>query len=1066
MPLQNNPLYDIKQNYFMHRIGKTNPELHDKIFKMGVDIQNKTHWAIGRRASMESALYLWLMSEKGYSLDDCKKIGLPGGEGESDPEKKAEAEKKKDAEVMKLFEEFYGAVNEAHEKGEFYSFLARIQKNARKKLGEYQYPDIEIDTLDDMAKVVETTRWMELVIIDMFQDVEDLKKNHPEEKKKYQDAYGGEDLEVEEQDIVIAAANTFYNERKPLCDPTKHTAVQGESFMNARRLYNEHIKGRKISSFTSEEYDTLPKLAGTKMNSPIAMVTTEKIGVQMEQDAMKLIYKGGYDPRFDNALRNKFADMTVEAVNKLENDGLNEFNESLKTAMSGLSTTRLLFTGKDSTEMAELKESLDVLMKSEMPTGGVGLDTNLEKAYNFQHGLVEYERKLYDTLNKAVSYKIAKDSDGKNPEDRSEMGYDRYMANEKLIKALIEQIKKVDAVSAPIYEAVGVKRELPELKVEKASKLIGLKNIKKKAMSRTGTAEGFYLDGITKNYARELKNKEFVGLEGVERALEIDKFLKQVSAGDTTASPEYRAFLEQPGALKKYPTIESERERKQNPPAPGKNSTRSTSELAREWIKARDKAIDRIILEEKEKDKKAQNLKKQIKTVGTILPELEKKELTNYEKNTIERIFKKIAGEIEKENKEQPNEGKVVDRTKAAFDNSKKASERFKAEIDEAMVRYENAVEDDLMIDVPSNDSDREVYFTMVRSYIEDNLNKTFDKLAYEEQLRANKALEYEAKLNIRAKEKVKTVINNIKKKNDLIDKGELKGKKIVIPEDPEEKKKFDKKVLQDVKRKLTLKDRDESRYNNAKGEADLEKAKKQAADNLKKAEADLKKKPVKRLNEAIKKEKLNRKADSNDKEGILNSAYKSMYYQVLENKLGKALGLTEKTASYGRFKAADINKAIENAEPEKKKEALSELSAGLDSLDANAEMFEKMKNTEFGRVFKEYVDKAGTKDITHVGILSLRDKALNTIMKREADNYVKNKTEMGNNVANPDMKTYEKFKNAAEKSKQVIIETEKLAKALGSNMTVAKFANIEFAANKNDKPSFEFKKAANNKVL
>ncbi len=618
---------------------------------------------------------------------------------------------------------------------------------------------------------------------------------------------------------------------------------------------------------------------------------------------------------------------------------LKDFKDKLGVHLQGLNTKhRYWFTGKDSMELSVLKQSVRKLSQT-------GPSNERDETFKKR-----YIKGLYETLNKALKYKVAKDEDGKDVGKRTNMGRERYKANDALINTLITEIKRVEPAIRPHYTENGIADKYPKIKLE-ANNLLGKKLLSDKADTESMTKEMFLRDTFNANILNTKKKLDTV--EDLEVVLKTDKLFRKYANADLNKETTYIKWAKDP-----QPSNVPLADKKQGAVAAEKVADANVI-----FNKADDPQPSNLPLDDKKQENLAVENVADTKVVFNKADEKKTKE-TLEELNTIINI-------IENRKKQEEKEREFVP--------AKKSKEQMK---------------------------------------IDRQKQKEFDEYVH-----ANKKIVSKTEFKNTINTKISNyLLANGKTKKDL-GKEEYRNLYNRFVDEIVQKKKIQSKPYENAEEKLQLA-KMQARQNEAR--------------NLQKK---LNSNPMSVLLDEIEKEIKVRNSNLNDKKGIENSTYKSLFYQVILDEYCHNIGMDPaKKNKSGFYKIADIAERQKELGPEGRKKADTELkSALMFGVEENVKNMKIIRESKFGEKLSQRLNQLLDSDdpkinkgksLNHAGIVKLRDIALNDAM----DEYAKGGSKDAKNLEN----------------------MEKLSRAFGSKVTKDnKDIKKDYSKNK----SFEIKK-------
>ena len=376
----------------------------------------------------------------------------------------------------------------------------------------------------------------------------DVKESIKIESEKIEEENGEEELN-EEEELIQDKKTNYYDKFKKefdgindiafyfqknfevVADKNFRTAKQACHFTELKKTFNDNFRGCRIES-VKKNFDYRTRVENITHGSMVESVIEED-HPELITASKKVLEKGDYDKQFDYSFYSQFRGVRDDfIVNNKDSDfqayivGLTK--DVVETTMRTFNNRhRHWISGPDSTAMSDLKKSCKRLLDTK-PYGRC--DDSFPS---------RYIEALYDTLNKALEYKVVKDEQGRDTVDRTQMGKDRYTANDGLIKTLIKEIKRADSKLNPIYEKMKYNVYHPKINFRR-DRLIGERLLRSKTETfRRQNHTAFLFCGGIVNY-NMLRTKEVItNISDLEKVLEADNLYKEYAHDDLYTKPAF-----------------------------------------------------------------------------------------------------------------------------------------------------------------------------------------------------------------------------------------------------------------------------------------------------------------------------------------------------------------------------------------------------------------------------------------------------------------------------------------------------------------------------------------------
>ncbi|MBR6273581.1 MAG: hypothetical protein IKR27_01075, partial [Lachnospiraceae bacterium] len=460
-----------------------NPELYEKIKSWTEDINSETGLFFDGPEKMEYNMYAWLLVEKNFKITDIRNLA-----------------EKEDNLIEGLFKEYHDTLIE--HKDELKEYLGNINKKAAERVGKIKFPAQQITNEKDAEKIYKHNFWAckMLKTIDL-----------PDKK----------DSSLILMDDMLGAATNKDNS----------ILFRAYNYQNFKNYYNSNLIGKAEKDIDKED------VAFKRTRSATIKPNFDPHGHVSEinlRRAESVLGGGADEPVFSsrNALLYKDSVKPLlgnrNAVREMDNSRT-IFNECL----NGLNTKhRFWFTGKDTGEMDDLKRKTSELINT-VPYG------RNDKTFGGR-----YITALYETLKASLNYKVRKDAENKILSDRTYMGQERYKANDKLLKQVISEIKRVEPVMKNLFQRNGKLLDYPEFSFD-TSELYGQKQVLDTIAMEDGNKKNFLRNVRSANIVSVL-NKDIKSIDQLELALKSDELLKDYAEKDLDNDEAYHNWLNDP----------------------------------------------------------------------------------------------------------------------------------------------------------------------------------------------------------------------------------------------------------------------------------------------------------------------------------------------------------------------------------------------------------------------------------------------------------------------------------------------------------------------------------------
>ena len=600
MGLKNSPLYNIneKKLTLIGTIQEKNPNLYEIIKNDLKRFRKTTGWNPGIE-NYEYIMYAWLFAEKQYAWNEIRDLYKKNDEeimellDEFHNTLKKKGKKlshylagiyKKTVEISKhivlgrnrinslndaadiykenfWFFKMYSGMEEslkrtkiAGEKGanfieEFKSGITKLylQDEINKKNLE---SNTEVDTEADTENIIyeqNVRKKNDNSLDEIILDEKERIKNEPRNQEKEPEEEGSEEEELIQDEEINYYYDTFKKEFdgindiafyfqknfEVVADKDYRIVKQACHFMELKETFNDNFKDCRIGD-VNKTFDYRTRIEYLKNESIVESVVEEE-NPELIKASKRVLENGEYDKQFDYSFYGQFRMVRYSFIapdsHKMQNEFVTLTKNRVEAAMQIFNNRhRYWFAGPDSTAMSNLKKSCKRLLNTK--PYGIYDDSFPSR----------YLEALYDTLSNALEYKAVKDEQGRDLPDRTQMGRERYTANDKLIYSLIDEIKRAENKLNPIYKQMRHEVDHPEINFQK-SRLMGLSLLERKTEDYRKQNHAAYLfcRGIMDSNKFNIADKG-TNIRDLEKVLLADDLFKEYARGDIYTKPAFVSY--------------------------------------------------------------------------------------------------------------------------------------------------------------------------------------------------------------------------------------------------------------------------------------------------------------------------------------------------------------------------------------------------------------------------------------------------------------------------------------------------------------------------------------------